>query len=108
LEEGTIVSQTPPFGYRVDEGDSIDLVVSIKSPEAKRKIPRFTMIRYSTPEGFYPKRVRIVVIDDRGTHEVYNQVVKPGEEIEVTTKVVGEATAKIYVSGELMEERILR
>jgi hypothetical protein len=108
LEEGTIVNQTPPSGYRVDERHSIEFVVSIKSPEARRRVPKFTMIRYSTPKGFYPKRVKIIVVDEKGTHEIYNQMVKPGEEIEVIARVVGEASAKIYVDGELMEERVLR
>jgi len=116
--KGIIIDQSPPDGCWVRASDKVDLVVSKRTDlvvpkdkkESKEPKPKgaerihLKLVRFKVPEGFYYKQVRMVVTDDSGKREMYNQKEAPGRTIETLVSITGRAKISIYVDGELVEE----
>jgi serine/threonine-protein kinase len=102
-----VITQNPPPGYIVEEGNLVSLRVS-KGLEWEKEVgPRYEIIRFIVPKGFYYREVEFLLVDKDGERKIYSEVKRPGEFIEIPVKVMGEAKVRIFVDGVLYEERIL-
>ncbi|MDD5772490.1 MAG: PASTA domain-containing protein [bacterium] len=107
-ENGTILEQNPQAGYMVSYGDPVDLKISVPGDsEVKAEKERQVFIVYSVPAGLVDRVIKVEVLDDRGSREELNRTVKPSERINLDVKVTGEAKMKIFLDGELIEEKEL-
>lgn len=109
-KNGTILEQNPQVGFMVSYGDAVDLKISIPSDsdvdEEEKERPVF--IAYTVPAGLVDRVIKVDVFDDRGLREELKRTVNPSEKISLDFKVKGDATMKIFLDGELVEERELK
>lgn len=103
---GWVISQDPPAGTMVQQGVTVNLVVSsgIRNPKS---LPIYSFDAfYYIPEGVPDQRIQIIVEDDNGREEIYNVVHHPGERVALYgINVVGPAILQIYNNGELVREQ---
>lgn len=103
---GWVISQDPPAGTMVQQGNTVNLVVSsgIRNP---KNLPIYSFDAfYYVPEGIPDQRIQIVVEDDNGREEIYNVIHHPGERVALYgINVVGPATLQIYNNGELVRSQ---
>lgn len=108
-ENGTVLEQNPKAGYMVSYGDAVDLKISVQGDpeieEVKEEKKRPVFITYTVPAGLVDRLIRVEVLDDRGAREELNRTVKPSEKINLDFNVTGDAKAKIFLDGELQEEK---
>lgn len=105
---GTIVAQSPPAGSRVAVGEAVRLVLAKAGPQQEAPGEgTFTVFTYTVPRGVFDRHVKVVVVYRRSQETVYNSRTNPGKEIRLLVRALGETTARIYLDGELVEERQL-
>jgi len=104
---GVIVSQSPEPASRVKMGGVIDFKLCIPENNPQEWTPRYVTIRYDFPKKEGKKWVQVVVIDDRGYHQVCSEIRPLHLSLEMVVSVVGEAIAEIYVDNILVHEKIL-
>ncbi len=99
---GSIVSQIPPRGRRVLAGHRVHVDVA---RGADQMAGNFIVLRYRVPHG-KPKRALRVELESNGqTREELSRDVSAGEEIHLLVRVKGEARARIFLDGRLVEEQ---
>jgi len=102
-EKGVIVQQSPLPGVKVKRGSQIDLSLNLSESD---KTYRMQDVLYSVPKGgMAVKRIKLVIIDNDGSREIYNDEARSGTTIEKSVKVCGEAILQIYINNEFIEER---
>lgn len=102
---GTVISQTPNPGTRVRSGIPTGLVVT-KRTDNENIASRFVTINYYIPPANREVRLKMLVRDASGLHEIYNAMEKPDNELTIRRTLSGEsAILKIYINGHLLEER---
>lgn len=105
---GTVVAQSPPAGSRVAAGQAVRIVLARAGP--RQEAPgegTFTVFNYTVPRGVFDRHVKVVVVYERSQETVYDRKTGPGKEIRLLLRVEGETAARIYLDGELVEERPL-
>ncbi|MEW6515753.1 MAG: PASTA domain-containing protein [candidate division FCPU426 bacterium] len=103
---GTVVEQTPLAGSRVQGGNPAGLVATSQSQE--QGITQLVRLEYLVPAGGMEVRVKLMLQDDTGLHEVYNAMEKPEAQLSLSRTISGErARLFIYLNGKLQEERSL-
>ncbi len=103
FENGMVVRQDPEAGEKIKKGESVILTVNARESE---KTYRLIAVKYNVPTGgLLEKRVKITVMDNDGSRDIYNEIAKSGALIEKSVKVNGEAVLQFYVNNELKEER---
>ncbi|MDV2504263.1 MAG: PASTA domain-containing protein [bacterium] len=105
---GTVVSQSPPAGSRVEAGEAVRLALA--KADLGQEAPgegTFTVFSYTVPQGVFDRQVKVVVVTERSSETVYDRLSRPGAEIRLLLRVQGEPSARIYLDGELVEERSL-
>ena len=99
---GSIVSQIPPRGRRVLAGHRVHVDVA---RGADQMAGNFIVLRYRVPHG-KPRRALRVELESNGqTREELSRDVSAGEEIHLLVRVKGEARARIFLDGRLVEEQ---
>ena len=99
---GSIVSQIPPPGRRVLAGQRVHVDVA---RGAEQMAGNFIVLRYRVPHG-KPRRALRVELESNGeTREELSRGVSAGEEIHLLVRVKGEARARIFLDGRLVEEQ---
>lgn len=125
-----IIRQSPSFGEKLEPLKSVDIVLSLgKNPleieasdyeegtpdadeigtaPADSARTRSFVVRIPVPgDAPEPQQVRIVVIDDDGENEVYNEYHAPGESF--TREITGSGDrirVKVYVGDELLKDEV--
>lgn len=103
VEKDTVVAQEPLAGFKIRKGDSVTLTVNLKESE---KNYRLINVMYNVPKGnLLEKRVKLIILDNDGSKEIFNDLTKGGNSIEKTVKVNGEAILQVYINNEFVEER---
>jgi len=110
LPAGWVVHQLPRAGARVARGESVELVVSAGprprvEPVAVEGEAKHAVVQVTLPEGDRASVVRIEVKDDRGLTVPYSEWIAAGSTINEVVTGYGEATARVYVDGKLIEEK---
>lgn len=102
---GMVIAQTPPAGARVKLGLPAGLIAT-KRTDHETALSRYVTIRYRVPAAKRDVRVKVLASDDTGLHELYNAMEKPDSDLLIRRTLIGtSATLKIYVNGQLQEER---
>jgi hypothetical protein len=60
--------------------------------------------RYEVPQGGNNRRIKITIIDNNGETEIFNAEREPGTKLEVPINPRGNAKARIFINGILVEE----
>lgn len=98
---GVIVGQDPQPGTSILQGSPVNLVVS-QGPGPTRQEAVVTVPPSSDGKEH---RIRIVVIDAKGTHEEYNDVQKPGEKIVAVVPYYGKGKLQVFKDDQMILER---
>jgi serine/threonine-protein kinase len=107
LAPNTVVEQRPTSGERVESGQAASLLVT-QSPNDAQNPGRYVTIRYRLPAGKSSLRLKLMLKDETGQHEIHNAMERPLATVEVPVTVHGpNASVTILVNGQVMEERPL-
>jgi eukaryotic-like serine/threonine-protein kinase len=80
--DNVVLEQWPAKGYPVPAGSSIDLTIHRHARESKAvRHQMVTLFRYRAPQGFLRQQVRVRTIRPDGAFDIFNDFIKPGEEI---------------------------
>jgi serine/threonine-protein kinase len=107
---GKILAQEPSAGHRVAKGNVINLIVNKPAAAyASNGVDvssRVGLFRYRLDNGFLKKQIR-VRLDSMGlSSEIFNNLVKPGEEIWLLIPKQGNATVFLYADEELVKTQM--
>lgn len=102
LESGTIIKQTPPAGFIINEETQIDFTISKKFDDVKLK-KRFIKINYKN-ENTSPVLIKIIVLSLNGSETLYNEITQPNQQINLNTTVRGDAIVQIYEGINLIKQ----
>ncbi|OGF45966.1 MAG: hypothetical protein A2452_07810 [Candidatus Firestonebacteria bacterium RIFOXYC2_FULL_39_67] len=103
FEKGSIVNQYPLPGSRVKKNSSVDLTVNYAENE---KQYRLISVLYTVERGgLSVKRVRLVILDNDGSREIYNDMSRSGSTIEKSVRVSGSVILQVFINNEMKEER---
>lgn len=104
----TVVSQSPPPGSRVAAGEAVRLALAKAGPHQEAPGEgTFTVFTYTVPKGVLERHVKVEVVYDVLSETVFDRMTRPGMEIRLLLRIHGEPSARIYLDGELVEERPL-
>jgi len=109
-QKNIIVSQEPLSGHRVLEGSIVNLTINRlpNEKESARLNPAggIKLFRHRLEKGFLRKRIRIRVNCFGVLNEVFNEFIKPGEEVWTLIASHRDATLFLYEDNELVETRV--
>ncbi|UZX15734.1 PASTA domain-containing protein [Thermus sp. PS18] len=110
---GTVLAQEPAPGTPMPPGSGVRLRVAARgevlvgalSPlPAPKPQARTVTLALNLPREAEGRQVRLVLVDDRGEHLVYEGEGRGGLRVSGTYEVVGEARFRLYLDGELFQE----
>lgn len=99
-DPGTVIQQIPVPGSKIKQGSAVQLIISGESSSEKSQ-----RISFNVPAGPDRQAVKIMVDDDSGRRLIYNAVHAPGDVIEKNVTGQGNVRVKIYVAGNLFDEK---
>lgn len=106
IKDDIVLEHIPCANSKVSKRDLVTLTVNTK--ENKKELEyRSVLICYKVPDGFYNCQVRILIVDQQGQREIFNEKKTPGSKIELTAYIIGDAKASIYLNDILKEEKQL-
>jgi len=97
---GTVLEQFPEAGATVPGGTGLHLVIA-HQPSSSRPATRMVPLYFVTPPGLGQYEVRVMVNDSFGAREVFREVTEPGRHLMLQLRVSGDATASVFIGGEL-------
>ncbi|MEW5800670.1 MAG: PASTA domain-containing protein [bacterium] len=103
LEPDTVIAQSPESGYRVLQGEKVNLQVS-KERSIEDEIGTYRVLQYTVPYGSGRRKVRIILRDNREEKEIFHEERDAGAKIELLVKVKPHTLALIYLDGNLIQE----
>jgi eukaryotic-like serine/threonine-protein kinase len=100
--ENMVLEQSPAKGYPVTVGSSIDLRIN-RIAHKLNAVPHemVTLFRYRAPQGFLRQQVRVRTVRPDGAFDIFNDFVKPGEEIWLIVPRDMPTSLFLYLDGEL-------
>ena len=105
-----IIHQEPSAGYRIRENSLISLVInrnSGKSAGAHRHHPLYgSLLQHRVKNGFLKKRIRVELESEEGAADIFDDYIKPGEEIWVLVPRDQDARAFIFEDDKLVKTRL--
>ncbi|OGF49034.1 MAG: hypothetical protein A2044_06195 [Candidatus Firestonebacteria bacterium GWA2_43_8] len=103
FDKGSVVNQYPLPGAMVKKNGVVDLTVNYAENE---KQYRLISILYTVERGgLSVKRVRLVILDNDGSREIYNDMSRSGSTIEKSVRVSGSVILQVFINNEMKEER---
>ena len=100
-----ILRTEPKAGYRISSGDSVRLFVA-KGAEAEAKpTGTYAYFRYKLSEDAKESMVRVVLVHDRESREIFNGRKKGGQEVGLLVRLKGKTVARVYLEGKLTERK---
>lgn len=104
-----VTTHTPASGSRVTEGDTVDLSINREQTDGSKRIYQADagarLFTYTVDYGFLKKHIRAQMSCQGSVFEVYNDVVRPGEDVWVMVPTNNEATVFLYEDGVLVKTR---
>ncbi|OGF51060.1 MAG: hypothetical protein A2231_00225 [Candidatus Firestonebacteria bacterium RIFOXYA2_FULL_40_8] len=102
-DKGSVVNQYPLPGAMVKKNGVVDLTVNYAENE---KQYRLISVLYTVARGgLSVKRVRLVILDNDGVREIYNDMSRSGSTIEKSVRVSGSVILQVFINNEMVEER---
>ena len=109
-QRNVVISQSPPPGYSIIEKSPVNLVINRPSAKAagnRRHRPLYgSLLQHRVKSGFLKRRVRVELEDPPSTTELFDDFIKPGEEIWVLIPVEHEATVFIFEDDDLIRTQV--
>ncbi|MFW5976681.1 MAG: Stk1 family PASTA domain-containing Ser/Thr kinase [Bacillota bacterium] len=102
--EGEVVDQEYEAGEEIAENTEVDLTISSGLKGADENEVHTRTVNFEV-YGFDSQEVRIIVEDENGEEEVYNEMHEPGDQVSTTINSVGPTNYKIYIDDELIHEQ---
>jgi len=103
----SILLQDPPAGYSVNINNPVDLVINRASGKAdvdRLHRPLYgSLLQYRINSGFLKKRIRMELETSDTTTDIFDDYIKPGEEIWVLVPRDHDATVFVYEDDELVK-----
>jgi serine/threonine-protein kinase len=100
------IRQEPPAGYRVPENSPVSLVInrnSAKTTGAHLHHPLYgSLLQHRVKNGFLKKRIRVELESEDGAADIFDDYIKPGEEIWVLVPRDQDARAFIFEDDNLV------
>jgi len=103
LSPDTVITQSPESGFRVLQGEKVNLQVS-KEKSIEDEISAYRVLQYTVPYGLNKRKVKIVLRDAQGEKVILHEEKDPGDQIEILVKVTHGSLALIYLDENLMKE----
>jgi serine/threonine-protein kinase len=106
----SIINQDPPAGYGVNRSSPVNLVIN--RPSGKADADRLhrplygSLLQHRTHSGFLTKRVRVEMENAETTTEIFDDYIKPGDEIWVLIPRDHDAAVFIFENDELVDTRM--
>lgn len=100
---GTVLAMTPPPGSAVVEGQTVHLTVSRMSKPAESG--QVILYRYDAPVGLLTHKLALVLASEGEEKTVWEDTVEPGTSVSVPVVVSSPGVLRVYLDGELAEER---
>lgn len=108
VKVGVVLRQEPKAGYRVSTGDGVRLVVA-RGPDSETKAAgTYAFFRYRLLEGTGERTVRVVLVHEKDTREVFRGKKRGGEEVGLLVRLSGRTVARVYLDDKLVEEKVLQ
>lgn len=102
FSQGTVMSQKPEPDSELKGGEKISLTVASsnldKSPAGKRFV-------YDIPDGSENRKIKLTLIDDTGEKVIFEGTKASGTRLEIPIDPKGQARARVFINGVLVEER---
>jgi serine/threonine-protein kinase len=106
----SVIRQEPPAGYSVIANSAVNLVINRPSGSAdgdRLHHPLYgSLLQHRIKNGFLKKRVRIELTSAAATSDIFEDYVKPGEEIWVLVPRDHDATVHIFEDEDLVGTRL--
>jgi serine/threonine-protein kinase len=103
----TIVGQELLSGYRVTQGNAVNLVINRKPVKRGRKYLKESreggLFRYRLKDGFLKRHIRVRLNSFGVSADLFDGFMKPGEEIWLLIPSHNNATVFLYEDGELLK-----
>ncbi len=106
----TVLEQSPPPGASVGPGAVVTLVVkggTASFDAGSATEDKVRIVKFTVPPGQGAREVKLWLVDETGTRELYRNTHYPTEEIDVSVNAVGAAKVVIYLDGVVFDERPL-
>lgn len=103
LPPDTVITQSPESGFRVLQGEKVNLQVS-KEKSVVDEISAYRVLQYTVPYGLNKRKVKIVLRDAQGEKEILHEEKDPGAQIELLVKATPGSRALIYLDENLIKE----
>jgi serine/threonine-protein kinase len=106
----TVVSQDPLAGYRVDEGVRVSLVINRKPSKNDQAAlfgqQRSNLFTYRLKNGFLRRHIRIELKSNGFSSDLFDEFIRPGQEIWLLIPTNNEATVLVYEDDTLIQTQI--
>ncbi|GAB6157382.1 Stk1 family PASTA domain-containing Ser/Thr kinase [Desulfotomaculum varum] len=98
---GQIIAHQPGAGEEVAEGTKVNIILS-KGPGPTA---RDVTVRITVPDDGQTHEVKIETEDVRGKYYPYISTHQPGDQITRSIRVYGKAKVRVYIDGNLVDEK---
>ena len=102
-----IIHQEPLAGYRIGENNPISMVINRhpgKTAEAHLHQPLYgSLLQHRLKNGFLKKRIRVELESEDGAADIFDDYIKPGEEIWVLVPRDQDTWASIFEDDKLVK-----
>ncbi len=103
----TVIAQESPSGYCVIQGSTVNIVINRKSVpkgyDYLNESQEVGLFRYRLKHGFLKKHIRVRLNSFGVSIDLFDNFMKPGEEIWLLIPRKNEATVFLYEDGELLK-----
>jgi serine/threonine-protein kinase len=111
-QRNLVVGQEPPPGYSITAKSRVHLVINRPSGTAagnRRHQPLYgSLLQHRVKSGFLRKRVRVELENLKSTTEIFDDFIKPGDEIWILIPVEHEATVFIFEDDDLIRTQVFK
>ncbi len=108
--KGSVLEQDPPAGYRVSEGDEVNLVINRRKeagPSPEQAGPAAGGIfHYRIDNGFLKRHIRVQLNRDGLTSDLFDDFVSPGKDIWLIIPNDQPATLLVYDDDRLVRTEV--
>ena len=107
IEENIVTDQYPAGGAIFSLSDPVDITVSVY-PRDEGRVKRGKLIKYIVPEGFFSKKVKMVLKDGEGEKIIYNRVEKPGKKLSLYVSYYRDGEISVFIDDKYREKIVLK
>ncbi|MEJ2655796.1 MAG: PASTA domain-containing protein [Desulfobacterales bacterium] len=106
----TIVAQEPLSGYCVAEGSTVDLIINRKPGKKDHGYlsgsQEGSLFRYRLHDGFLKRHIRVVLNSFGVSNPIFDDFIKPGEEVWLIIPRNNNATVFLYEDDKLIKTEV--